>query len=212
MSDSEVIVAFLGDSITAAPDGYARLVADLWRAAHPRCRLRIVNAGRGGDRSVDLPPRLERDVLAHWPHIVTLSIGINDVWRGLDAPGQGLDVDLPLYQRSVENVVDTISATGMQVIVLTTSVIGELLDSEGNRRLQPYNAFLRAMATARGLIVADVYAAFREALSSPHPPALTTDGVHLTHRGNAVMAIPVLRALESALGMQHALRKEQSDS
>lgn len=201
MPDSEVIVAFLGDSITAAPDGYVRLVADLWRAAHPRCRLHVVNAGRGGDRSVDLPPRLERDVLALQPHIVALSIGINDVWRGLDAPGQGLDVDLPLYQRSVDNVVDCIDAAGSRVIVLTTSVIGERLDSEGNRRLRPYNASLRAMAASRGLVVADVDAAFREVLSTPHPPALTTDGVHLTHQGNAVMANPVLRALESALGM-----------
>ncbi|HVA89738.1 MAG TPA: GDSL-type esterase/lipase family protein, partial [Chloroflexota bacterium] len=88
-----------------------------------------------GNRSIDLLPRLERDVLVHQPDIVTLSIGVNDVWRALDSPGQGRDVSLEIYQRAIADVLDALVAAGAVPVVLTTSVIGEQLDSEGNRRL-----------------------------------------------------------------------------
>jgi len=193
--EGDTTIVFLGDSITEAPEGYVRLVTDVLHAARPERWTHTVNAGRGGDRSIDLLPRLRRDVLVHHPDIVTLSIGINDVWRGLDSPGQGLDVPLPVYRDAVATVLDAIGAAGARAIVLTTSIIGEDAASEGNRRLEPYNAALRALAGQRGLDVAEVHAAFQRVLAVPHPPQLTTDGVHLTHQGAVVLALPVLRAL-----------------
>ena len=195
MSGNELTIVFLGDSITEAPEGYVRLVSDVLRAVYPERRLHAVNAGVGGNRSVDLPPRLERDVLAHHPDVVTLSIGINDVWRALDSPGLGLDVPLPTYQRVVSEVLDRLLAAGARPVVLTTSVIGEDLDSSGNAMLAPYNDTLSALAAERSLRVAEVNAAFRRVLAVPHPPTLTTDGVHLNHQGNVVMALAVLEAL-----------------
>ncbi len=193
--EGDTTIVFLGDSITEAPDGYVRLVTDVLQAAQPGRWTHTVNAGRGGDRSVDLTPRLDRDVLVHRPDIVTLSIGVNDVWRGLDSPGLGLDSPLPAYRQAVGDVLDAITAAGARAVVLTTSVIGEDLESEGNRALIPYNEALRALAVERGLTVAEVDEAFRRTLSARRPPQLTTDGVHLTHQGNVVLALPVLRAL-----------------
>lgn len=196
----DTTIVFLGDSITEAPDGYVRLVADVLRAVRPDRWVHAVNAGRGGDRSVDLPPRLERDALAHHPDVVAVSIGINDVWRGLDAPGQGLDVPLPTYRTAVADVLDRVGAAGARAIVLTTSIIGEDPESEGNRLLAPYNDALRELTAARGLAVAEVNDAFRRVLAAPHPPQLTTDGVHLTHQGNVALALPVLHALGVSIG------------
>lgn len=195
MNVDELTIVFLGDSITEAPEGYVRLVADVLRAVYPERRLHAVNAGIGGNRSIDLPPRLERDVLVHHPDVVTLSIGINDVWRALDSPGLGLDVPLPVYRDTVAGVLDAILAAGARPIVLTSSVIGEDLDSSGNAMLAPYNDTLRALATERSVTVAEVNAAFRRVLAAPHPPTLTTDGVHLNHQGNVVLALAVLQAL-----------------
>jgi acyl-CoA thioesterase-1 len=199
-AEGDTTIVFLGDSITEAPDGYVRLVTDVLQAVRPERWTHTVNAGVGGARSVDLPPRLRRDVLVHHPDIVTVSIGVNDVWRALDAPGLGQDVPLPVYRQAVADVLDTIGAAGARAIVVTTSVIGEDLHSEdlhseGNRLLAPYNDALRELAAARGLTVAEVNEAFQRVLAAPHPPQLTTDGVHLTHQGNVVLALPVLRAL-----------------
>ncbi|HEY8285746.1 MAG TPA: SGNH/GDSL hydrolase family protein [Chloroflexota bacterium] len=195
MKNGEPTIVFLGDSITAAQDGYARIVTDHARALHPERPFRALNAGVGGNRSVDLPPRLDRDVLAHKPDIVTVSIGINDVWRLLDAPGTGRGVGLADYQAAVATVLDRIASAGARAIVLTTTVIGEEVNSKGNLLLVPYNEALRAFAQERGLVVAEVNTAFHRALAAPRLPALTTDGVHLTHLGNMIMALAVLRAL-----------------
>lgn len=194
-AEGDTTIVFLGDSITEAPDGYVRLVTDVLQAVRPERWTHAVNAGVGGNRSVDLPPRLRHDVLAHHPDTVTVSIGVNDVWRALDTPGQGQDVPLPVYRQAVADVLDAIGAAGARAIVLTTSVIGEDLQSEGNRLLAPYNDALRELAAARGLVVAEVHEAFQRVLAAPHPPQLTTDGVHLTHQGNVVLALPILRAL-----------------
>lgn len=191
-SDATTIV-FLGDSITASPEGYVRLVTDHLRALRPERPFRAINAGVGGNRSVDLPPRLDRDVLAYKPDIVTISIGINDVWRSLDSPGQ--EIALPEYRDALMAVLDRVAAAGARPLLLTTTVIGEQPGSEGNLRLRPYNEALRALAGERGLDLAEVNAAFQRALASGQCPALTTDGVHLTHLGNMIVALAVLDGL-----------------
>ncbi len=89
-------VLFFGDSITDAGrraeqnnnhglgHGYAALVASLLMARYPQLNLRFTNRGVSGDRAVDLEARLERDVLAERPTVVSVLIGINDTWRRYD--------------------------------------------------------------------------------------------------------------------------------
>ena len=188
-------IVFLGDSITAARGSYASLAGEMLRALQPERRWRAINAGVPGDRSTDLPPRLTHDVLRHTPDVVIIQIGINHVWRAMDAPGRGLDVPLPAFLRAITTLVDLIEDAGARPVLLTTSVIGERPANEGNARLTPYNAALRDLAARRGLRLADVYDAFIRVLDAPDPPRLTTDGVHLTRQGNMVMALAVARAL-----------------
>jgi lysophospholipase L1-like esterase len=75
-------VVFYGDSITQ--DGaYARFVEEYVRTRFPRWDVRFFNAGVGGDTvkgggagPVDV--RLERDVIALKPTVVTIMLGMND--------------------------------------------------------------------------------------------------------------------------------------
>jgi lysophospholipase L1-like esterase len=75
-------VVFYGDSITQA-GGYARFVEAYVRTRYPRWDVRFYNAGVGGDTvrggwlgTVDV--RLERDVIALKPTVVTIMLGMND--------------------------------------------------------------------------------------------------------------------------------------
>jgi len=75
-------VVFYGDSITQE-GGYARFVEEYVRTRFPRWNVRFYNAGVGGDTvgggwagPVDL--RLERDVVALEPTVVTIMLGMND--------------------------------------------------------------------------------------------------------------------------------------
>jgi lysophospholipase L1-like esterase len=75
-------VVFYGDSITQE-GGYGRLVEEYVATRHPGWDVRFDNAGVGGDRvsgggmgAIDV--RLERDVIARRPTVVTIMLGMND--------------------------------------------------------------------------------------------------------------------------------------
>src|SRR5471030_622302 len=81
---------FVGDSITDATryacpeklgDGYVRMVRDWLYASDPVSAPRVINAGICGDKITDLQKRWKMDVLAHQPDLVSVMIGINDVWH-----------------------------------------------------------------------------------------------------------------------------------
>jgi hypothetical protein len=96
------------------------------------------------------------------------------------------------------------------VVVLTATMIGEDPEASNNRKLAPYNEFLRAEAARRGLRIADLNAAMQEELrqirSQDKTPGnkLTTDGVHMAFPGNCMMAWGVLKAL----GVEESRRDE----
>jgi lysophospholipase L1-like esterase len=75
-------VVFYGDSITQE-GGYGRLVEEYVRTRFPEWDVRFYNAGVGGDRvtgggSGSIDVRLERDVIALKPTVVTIMLGMND--------------------------------------------------------------------------------------------------------------------------------------
>ena len=84
-------IVFIGDSITAAERhrqayrplgyGYVHFAGNFLLAGYPQLNLNIVNSGVNGDTLLDLKDRWERDCLAHRPNVLSVLIGINDVWR-----------------------------------------------------------------------------------------------------------------------------------
>jgi lysophospholipase L1-like esterase len=90
-------VLFYGDSITDAGrnreatglaglgNGYAMLTASRLLAQLPDWNLQFSNTGVSGNRVYNLEERLDNDVLALNPTIVSILIGINDTWRRYDS-------------------------------------------------------------------------------------------------------------------------------
>jgi lysophospholipase L1-like esterase len=89
-------ILFIGDSITDAERhrqayaplgfGYVHFVGNLLSAKYPRLDLKLVNTGVSGDTVRELADRWERDCLAHEPDVLSVLIGINDVWRSTLEP------------------------------------------------------------------------------------------------------------------------------
>ena len=65
---------------------YVRRVDNLLGALLPAYRFRITNSGVSGNTSRDLLKMFERDVIGLKPDVVSIMIGINDVWRQFDTP------------------------------------------------------------------------------------------------------------------------------
>jgi len=84
-------ILFIGDSITDAGRleaaykpfgyGYVHFVAYRLLAEYPEYNLSIINTGISGDTIRDLDYRWDKDCLNHKPDILTVLIGINDVFR-----------------------------------------------------------------------------------------------------------------------------------
>src|SRR5215471_6505941 len=93
---------FIGDSITDCgrredPEqlgsGFVRMIRDHLAAKDPPTCPSIINTGISGNRIPHLAKRWQRDVIDHRPDIVSIMIGINDVWHGLAGRNEGVPVD-----------------------------------------------------------------------------------------------------------------------
>jgi acyl-CoA thioesterase-1 len=84
-------VLFIGDSITDAGRtlrsykpfgfGFVHFIANYLLAKYPTYNLKIINRGISGNTIRDLKSRWKKDTLDHKPDILSILIGVNDVWR-----------------------------------------------------------------------------------------------------------------------------------
>ncbi len=189
-------IAFMGDSITQGgnrPAGYVNLVMKGLELCGVNAKK--IPAGISGDRSVQMHARLQRSVLDKKPQWMTFSCGVNDVWHGKNG------VPLEKYKILVGEIFDKCAAAGVNVIVLTPTMISENPEAEKNKLLSSYCEWLRAEAKKRNLRLADLNALMHETLAeikkTDKSPGLklTADGVHMAFPGDCMMAWGVLKAM-----------------
>ena len=196
LKSGDQIVA-IGDSITAG-GGYLRDIDAVLAQQFPDLKLpKVINKGISGQKAEDLVKRFDKDVVKLKPAVVTLSIGINDVWHRLKTPHDAKI--LAAYKENVAKMVDQAQQAGIKVILLAPTVIQEDPSTEGNQRLVQYVEAEKQIADEKKCQFVDLHGMFLTALKQK--PAgekgnwLTSDGVHMKPLGDALMAIGVLRAL-----------------
>lgn len=195
-------IAFAGDSITDAgrfddPDGlgqgYVRKIAETLTARYPRLRLDIVNRGVGGNTVRDLHARWTRDVLEEKAPWIVIMIGINDVWHRLTSPDHTGGVALDDYEVYYQGIVDAARANGSKLVLCETTVIEEDPESVGNHVLAAYNDVIRRLAAATNeTVLVPMHEAFLKAIRWRPELNWTTDGVHPTGIGHALIAETIL--------------------
>lgn len=203
-------IVAIGDSITQA-SGYLRAMDAVFAQQYPDLKIpKIVNVGISGQKAEDLVKRFEKDVVARKPAIVTISIGINDVWHRLDKPHD--DKVLDAYKQNVEKMVEMAQAAKVRVYLVAPTVIGEDPKTEGNMRLAKYIAAGKDIARRHKCTYVDLHALFLRAVEEhgkknpgAKPPRVeagglphgrfTEDGVHMKPQGDTLMAVGILRAM-----------------
>ena len=115
-------ILFLGDSITdmcrqrdvnsniifAYGHGHPFFVAEKLFKKDPSA-YSIINHGIGGDRSIDMLIRMGQksvDVKKVEPDVVSILIGINDVWRKYDSPKDAINIED--YEKNFRKILDQI--------------------------------------------------------------------------------------------------------
>lgn len=202
-------VLFIGDSITDAGrradtyrglgSGYVAHIADLLAARYPERRIDINNQGISGNRVVDLHGRWDEDVIAHRPDWVSISIGVNDVWRWFDGNPDS-HVPIEEYRRVYGRLLDsTASGTAARLVLMETSVIGEDASNESNAMLAEYNGAIREYAAEYDAVLVPTFRRFLEAIERRPGFEWTGDGVHPFPPGHMLMAVAWLAAMGAAI-------------
>ncbi|WP_312096288.1 SGNH/GDSL hydrolase family protein [Niallia sp.] len=190
-------IVFIGDSITQAGRfedseqigyGYVRYIKDYFAINQPEELPFIVNKGINGNRIPDLEKRWEVDVLSLQPDLVSISIGINDVWRQLDR--LELEQVTPaifkgIYDRLLAQVK---MHTEASIFLMEPTIIEESIEAKGNILLKDYVAVIHELAEKYGATIVPTHQVFTEYLQKENHQVLTTDGVHMNTAGNMLMA------------------------
>ena len=119
-------ILFFGDSITDAGrartanghiselgHGYVRVLADRLTGADPE-KYEVINRGISGNRIVDLYARVKCDVWNEEPDLISVLIGINDIWHEIGHKnGVELDRFERVYRMLIEDTIKVLPNTKM---------------------------------------------------------------------------------------------------
>ncbi|HEY5770540.1 MAG TPA: SGNH/GDSL hydrolase family protein [Terrimicrobium sp.] len=188
---------FIGDSITdagrrqcpeAVGSGYVRDVRDWLRSSVPALAPQVLNKGISGNRISDLQRRWEEDVLAFDPQLVSIKIGINDVWHGLTG-GEGTSIEK--FQETYADLLGRLKAACPEttIVLCEPSVIWPPASAEGNELLKPYVEAVRdAAADFNVRAIVPLHRVFEKAGSERPDIEWTPDGVHPSSSGHMLIA------------------------
>lgn len=189
---------FIGDSITDCgrsndPEGigtgYVRIIRDYLYAKDPAKAPRVINTGISGNKVTDLAKRWKEDVLDHNPDVVSIKIGINDVWHGLRENPSGVPIEQ--FVETYHVILRQLNAVvpKAKVVLCQPSVIEPPAPANGNQVLQPY---VRAIGELRrefnASAVVPLHAAFVNARRLRPDINWTPDGVHPSSAGHMLIA------------------------
>jgi lysophospholipase L1-like esterase len=196
-------VAVCGDSITEQKQ-YSVFIEDYLLMCQPAAKLRAMQAGWGGEVAHGFLPRMERDVLALHPTVLTTCYGMNDGGYGPFVEDRG-----KLYRDTHRKIVEAARQTGVRLIVIGSPgcVDSNTFRNDPNAA-EVYNATLgklrdiaQEVATEQKVGFADVHSAMMDVMAKakakcgPAYHLAGADGVHPWQNGQLVMAYAFLKAL-----------------
>ena len=202
-------ILFFGDSITDAGrnreakagepggwgGGYVHQIAAYLGAQDPADELVFTNKGISGNRIYDLEERLQADVLDEEPDIVSILIGINDVWRRFD---RDLESPIDKFAKTYRKICKKITDDGARLVLLEPFVLPVPEDRRAWREdLNPKIEVVRDMAREFEAILVPLDGIFAAASAKREPAFWARDGVHPSPAGHALIARAWIDAMEA---------------
>lgn len=196
-------ILFQGDSITdggrdkknqianqqkALGAGYAWMAASHLLIKNPQLNLTIHNRGISGNKVHQLANRWDKDCLDLKPDILSIMIGVNDIWHGLNGKYEGTvktyeDDFLSLMERTRKALPKT-QFVICEPFVLRCGAVNEKWFPEFDR----YRAAARKVADQNNATFVPFQSMFDEAVQYAPPKHWAGDGVHPSSHGASLMA------------------------
>ncbi|MBE6576976.1 MAG: hypothetical protein E7653_02415 [Ruminococcaceae bacterium] len=216
----KVKIVFQGDSITDAGrdrrnyhdvgPGYAKYATEHMVAAHPEIEFEFINQGISGNRTSQLFDRFYNDALSFDPDIISILIGINDIWhRHSGNKIATSDAQLELNYRSILERIR--KESNAKIMILSPFLFDEDTKVGARKEIAKFLPEMReeldrVIKIVKGLAdeYADVYVPlhehFEQALKeNPEPLYYSVDGVHPNVNGRAFIGKIYAEAIEELL-------------
>jgi len=198
---ADVRYVALGDS-TVEGVGASRRELNYVSRIHARLQerypdARVRNLGVGGATSADVRAAQLGPAVELRPHLVTLSVGPNDITRG---------VSVQQYERNIRTILETLAEKTSAMIVVnllpdlavTRRFHGGQFAERVGRLSTEFNEVLQRAAETYGAEVVDLYSASREEVPR-RPELLSADGYHPSDAGYARWAELMWQGIEKRM-------------
>ena len=193
-------ILFQGDSITDAGRkkevdsskgmGYPMLVAAKLGFDYPN-EYEFINRGISGNRISDLLARIKKDMINESPDVMSILIGVNDVWHEI-VGGNGIRADLfetiyDLLIKELKSALPNLRIMIMEPFVLKGTATESNLE-EFQTEVALRGAVARRVAEKHGLEFIPLQEKFNEAVKLAPESCWLVDGVHPTAAGHELIA------------------------
>lgn len=180
---------FTGDSVTDCgrrddPDGlgagYVREIAAALDGAS------VTNTGVSGNRVVDLRQRWRADVLDQAPELLSVLIGVNDMWRRYDS-NDPTSVDA--FDDGYRSLLGSVDTKSTRLVLVEPFLLPVTADQQSWREdLDPKIDAVRRIAADYGATLVPADVELNRIAETAGAAALAEDGVHPTMLGHRRLA------------------------
>lgn len=202
-------IVMFGDSITdmghrgeagnihSYGDGYPFVVFSKLCERDP-LKHQVINKGISGDRTVDLYARIKQDVWNLEPDVLSILIGVNDVWHELGEGRCGVDIERfeRVYRMIIEDTLKKLP--NIKIMLMEPFILhGYAVDSLGYdsfAQVFDYAKVVKALAEKYGLVFVPLQERFNEMAKLHGEECYLSDGVHPHVAGATLIANEWLKA------------------
>lgn len=204
-------IVAIGDSITdcgrvrpigtprdGLGNGYVNLFNALLAARRPALQIDMRNMGISGNTTRHLRQRWQSDVMELEPDWLTVLIGINDVWRQIDAPfALEPHVLIDEYEDNLNWMLETTLPILKGCVLMAPYYLEPNRDDRMRVKMTEYGAVMRRLAEKHGTLFVDTQAAFDRYLEHHYTVTLSSDRVHPGTAGHMIIAEALWEAMEA---------------
>lgn len=184
-------ILFQGDSITDAGrdradihnlgNGYPKYAAQFLREDFPEIDFEFIDLGISGNQTKDLVDRLQADFVDIQPDIVSILIGINDVWHHAATRDY---IPNDVFEARYRTVLDAIRENTNAKIMMMEPFLIPVADKEFfHEDLDPKIQVIRKLAREYADVYLPTDGLLAAAYNNDEPTSFAGDGVHPTAKG-----------------------------
>lgn len=207
----------IGDSITdcerkrpmgtglhgALGTGYVSLLSAMLDTRQAEIECRVINMGISGNTSYDLLARWEEDVTRLQPQVVTVMIGINDVWHAFNRPhDRAAHVSENEYRANLREIARRTRPAVRTLVFVSPYYIESNREEPMRRQMDRFRLVMREEARRSGAAYIDIQDVFdRYVPIHYHPSFFAWDRVHPNLSGHMIIAEEIYAGLCGAKGL-----------